>query len=788
MKKTKLLLCLVTSVSLLAGCGGSESPAVPSDWQFDRETAANFEFVQSEILTTDQEDIQILRVSNADLLNDVQILNDDFFVFNYDKLIKEEISDDYYTYNDYKKNSVEVLKEEINSEKNTIDIYFKGHQEIVYGAIFNKDATYGETDNFVYTIPELNALDNSNEINTDNFEKRLLASPDPGEDDTGYIDLINHFGQLCSNIPQEGENLFLIDDGILLAILGIALTCGNWMWSGMTGGNFDNFIHFNEIELRLSDIDAKLNKISSELRGGFSALLLEADKTAIRDMTTAIANFKTNFVQKINDFSRILADDFASMFRKTCLEDHKYDYSLIYDKTPEGKYYVRSRLSKNTTAPAHKLTGTVGVTNSLEYLRKTDNRIDEGFTKEFFKDIKASINESLCPPGRTVENVGTDIFGFIVEDFIQRVFSDIGNKDRAQNFRNLIINYIEQLYETDLAIVSTYVNRCKLSYNFAGEAQRIFQNNLAYLMLNLEKNAAFVQMVCRFTKGDGKVEELDLKDKYLKARKFIKQTYEDVKSLPSNYCFRDGQKWSTKFFSLVDDVPGPQYEKRKSFTHNLKTYEITPAKSYYRFGNKTEYNRGEHPWANPISIKAVTARFGAQKASGILNKDIDLLRYLRSVPGLLSSDANRMLPAYQTEYGNSEPNSNVVRIFADISKRAVGPNEKGAPIQVVAQGDKPNRPLFHLGDQLGYKQSDNKKVLDQYWKNAVFYTSDLVDVDGVYRDQVDLFMCCDYLQSDPAWRNDEIWAFSGYWRYYSGYDYKWHTSREFFGLGIEVSK
>ena len=123
MKKMKFVLCLAMSVSFLAGCGES----VPSDWQYSFEDAANFNIVDSEILKTDDNNVKILRIMHSEILAD-EIKDDDFLIFDYDSLIKDDPSEGYFSYQDIKGCSVKSIKHEVNEDDYTIDVYFEGNQ------------------------------------------------------------------------------------------------------------------------------------------------------------------------------------------------------------------------------------------------------------------------------------------------------------------------------------------------------------------------------------------------------------------------------------------------------------------------------------------------------------------------------------------------------------------------------------------------------------------------------------------------------------------------------------
>lgn len=757
MKKMKILLALSMPISFLAGCANS----TPSDWQFKKDDMNDFIEVNSEILQTDNENEKILRITNAELLNE-EIKDDDFMIFNYEKLIESEPADEYYSYQNFKSSSVKAIKKVVSADNSTIDVYFEGNDEEVYGAIFNKDATYDG--GFLYTVPELNASNNNKEKDLDRFERELLESPNPKPDETGYIDVINHFGVLCSKIPQEGENEFLW--GVFIGIVSLILAIINTVKGNIEkyGKLPPNFHYFNEIQNRLNLIDTKLNNISSQLTSGFSDLLLAADKEAVASCTRWIGSFKSGYLQPIGDFCRWIESRVYDTFKTHASGGSISMLQVKYANDPEGKLCRIGLLAPNEIKPDATSQGSIQFINAKKYL-DTYGRVDEKFVENFGEDIFNSIKPKdgnfPLPPGITQENLTSDILLTIIEDSIKESFTDPLNKDKLESFRDLIINYTESLYETDMKVVDNYVKRCELSYNFGAEAERSLRNNLAYLLFDLERNTALTQMVCRVS---GITESSELTAKYLLARNYIKEAYKSVKNLPSNLCFRDGQKWGTKLFEFRDNIAGGPYAKRKAFSHSLLTYEIVPSDK--REGKRVEYDKNAHPWTSSIALKAATARYIA-----ITNRSISMLDYFRQIPGLISQGSNRLIDAYVKWYSKE----NVVQFLGDFGNRNAA-NDVGRQIRCVARGDEPNHPKFRVGDDYIYKNVKDTK--DICWYNATCYTADAIDAYGTFTSQKDLIFYCDYIETSKWWINDEIWSFNGRTR----------AGIEVFGLGIEVTQ
>lgn len=765
MKRMKFVLCLAMSVSFLAGCGNS----TPSDWQYTREDAALFIVVDSELLQTDNENENILRITNASLLND-EIKDEDFMVFNYEKIRESEPADDYYSYQAIKANSVKAVKHELSEDGYTIDIYFEGDDEGLYGAIFNKDATY--TGEFLFTVPELNTRDNDNEKDIDQFERELLESPNPKPDGYNYIDLISHFGQLCNKIPKEGENFA----GIALSLAALTLAVYNFMKGLLTDVALPpNFHRFAELNNRLNLIDSKLNAISGTLTKILTTLQLEFDKTAVENCTRDIGDFQKYFVKPMEGCIRNYGDGLALAFKEMALNGTHV--KVPYAKGDDGQFHRVPVLSKET--PTDSSEGDIKFNNAKKYLDETGGRVDENFFKKVNEDISASVKdltgEFPVPAGLTKERVANDITETIIENHLKTYFSDPKNFDESRDFRNIVMAYIDQFYEQNVEVVARYVKRCELTYNFSVEAERSLRNNLAGLMFDLEKNAAFAQMVCRFS---GVPEEY-LTTKYIAARDFIKAAYQRVKNLPSSFCFRNSQKWETKLFAFSDSVPGDPQEKRKTFTHQLKTYQVIPSSALW--GYREEYDTTAHPLADSVTLQTATARFIALKATKDIDENVNLLDYFRKIPGLISAGSNRLIEHYAWAMGKE----NVVRLIGNTDTRFISNSETGMFIKCVAQGDKPNNPIFHLDCDYKYKDPTLTRARDTCWYNGTYYTADMIDENGVFTNKKDLIFYCDYHETSIGWLNQEYWAFSGTFVY--RYNGNLQYSLYHYGLGVETT-
>ncbi|MCQ2796167.1 MAG: hypothetical protein MJ213_02510 [Bacilli bacterium] len=766
MKKMKILLALSMPISFLAGCANS----TPSDWQYTKADTDKFNVVNSEILQTSNENEKILRITNAELLNE-EIKDEDFIIFNYEKLIESEPAVDFYSYLNFKSSSVKVIKKEFN-EDYTIDVYFEGGDEDLYGAIFNKSATYGN--DFVVSLPELNSSNNANEKELDKFERELLESPNPEKKD-GYIDLISHFDQLCRKIPNEGgENSVTIFLSLVALTLALYAFARNFYIDDSLPANFH---YFNDLQNRLNNIDIKLNNISNMLVEILGAIQLLDDKTAVANCTKNIKDFKNDYVEPIGNHYRNFGDGLAFLLKDMAIKGAHVE--VPYAKGDDGKYYRVPVLSKDTPTQISK--GDIKFDNAKKYLDEHESRFDDEFVKKCGEDILASIKNTddafKIPEGLNNKNVATNIFETIVENYFKELFTNSEMLETSQAFRNAVLNYMDQLYAQDKAIVANYVTRCKLSYNFGAEAERSLRNNLAYLMFDLERNATFAQMVCRFSG----VPEEKLTDKYIDARNCIKAAYQSVKNLPSNYCFRNNQKWETKLFAFADKVPDPQEDDtRKSFTHSLQTYDIVPHK-LQDLGDYVEYNKDAHKWVDTVTLKGATARYNA-----ITGKKISMLDYFRQIPGLVNPNSNKLIGKNVQEYGSV----NILRFIGDFGTRAATDKDKNTLLTVVAKGGKrPYSPFFQFGDTVTYKTDHFGKCKDEHWVNGTFYTADVFDAkNGDMTVKKDLTMYCDYLETHWWWHGDEFWAFSGLLDYTEAHGGKtMMTSRKVFGLGIETT-
>ncbi len=621
------------------------------------------------------------------------------------------------------------------------------------------------------------------------FEKELLESPDPKPDESGYIDLVAHFGRLCNKIPNEKLTNNVGSDpidwnwwgnfaGCFLAVLGIVLTIAQWIWAISKLDYYENLFIFNEINGKLADIDSKLTNISSSLVNNFSALLLKADLEEIRSYTTNIGNFKSDYVQPIADFGRNLNDVLENKFKKMAIDetlDVEIPYMKYKEKISGDKYAMKlspiSKIAPKGIPVEFEKFVILRFTKSKKYI-SSGQPVDEKFIKEFKQDILDSI-KGQNPDGLTEEEFASDVFGVILENTLQTLFCNSEKTLELEALRDLVINYIKQLYSDDLAIVSKYVNRCKLSYNFASETEKPLRTTLASSLFELERNAALAQLVCRLS---GDVNELELVDEYLKGRKCIKDAYKNIKNLPSNYCFRDEMKWETKFFRFDDKVDTHnQGTNISSFTHTLQTRIIKFNKNN-KYGTLETYDRKAHPWADSISLKSMTARYAA-----ITKKSISLLDYLYSVPKLINPESNKMLSPYCAYYGKKQ----ICCLLGDFSTRfATEAQDKGKILYCVSKGAKPRSKYFYINTPYEYLNSHKKEC----WKNGTFYTADFIDMDnGNFINQKDLIMYCDYLEDHELWNTAENFAFSGGITYTHPVSKQTRHETYAFGLGIEVA-
>ena len=774
-KKLKLLFISTMTISFLTGCGEK----VPESWQFGENDFEKFQVVDSELCQTSDSKIKTIKIRQAELL-DEQIDDDDFFVFDFNSMSQSETKEKYYTYHDFSSHQVKVIKKEVNYDDFTLNISFEGSDEGIFGAIFNKDATLNG--NFILTIPESNILANSRSQELDEFEKRYLNSPAPTPDKSGYVDLVSYFGLLNLKKPTNNEVPVLNDiavglgiAGLVVGIVGILVTIGNWIWSAVGRYDTTNLNNMNEINGRLTNIDKKLNGISTMLKEQFAAILIQADKTAIESYTNSIGKFNTDYVLPIGNFYRNLQDDLIVKFRDS-IKDGGKNVALSYLRAEDGYLYPISRLSTNAKAEFTTEASLI-FEKSAKYLNDF-NRVDEGLVKSLKEDIVDRVKTGVFPSPQGVDQdtFASDIFNRLLEDFLIDIISK-KDKSEIQNFRNLVINYITCLYANDVVAISKYVNRCKLSYNFGYEARQSLQTTLATSLYQLDRNAVFAQTICRFSAEKG-IDEAELTSVYLQARKYITDTYKEISNIPDNYCFRNNAKWEAKLFAFKDKAVTINPGWKSTFSHSLVTKQIIYHKGW-NFGEQIEYNKAEHPWVDSITLKTATARYFVFKNSGEIPNNLSLLDYFRKVPGMVNPDANRMIEPYAAEYHRE----NVYRFMGDFSTRVAEDKDNGKKLQCTAKGDDPHNAYFTLWSLYGYKGS--QKV--ENWRNGTFYTADTVNADsGAFTSNSDLLMYCDYLHYQSPWVHAENYAFSGAYEYYNPWAQKTLFSDSAYGIGIEV--
>lgn len=769
MKKLKIVLSLSILISLLSGCGNP----VPEDWQYTKEEAKDFTYVNSELLPVeDVEGIQLLRLYSAELLCR-EFEDDDLLIYDFDKLSKIDNGEDgYYTYENYRNTSVKIEGIDFDWDENTVDVFFDGEPDGMYGVIFNKSAC--ADGGFLYSVPELNAIDNSKAKSLDQFEEDLLASPEPQKED-GYYDLVTHYGSLYLEMPKEGENFLSVTAmGIIIGVVTLVLGIGNFIWS-IFQGNMANYHYFNELNNRLAIIDGKLNTLTNNLTNLFSTLLLKADMDEIKSYTENIAFFKRECVEPITNFTNKIMDDISD-FLKSSSSNGSIDVEIKYKKNKRNEFVPISKLDPDDTTVEFSKNVKINFTQSKDYLSKY-NRIDNHFRDLYYADIVKSIEKDV-PTGFTKDKFATDIIGVLFENRIFTTFSNPDMFTAIGDFRDLVINYCVSLYKVDfLEIINKYISRCKLTCNFGFEARKYARSCCASLLTELERNAALAQLLCRIS--GGVVGEYTLVDEYLAARRAIIKAYGDVKKIPTNLCFRDGRVWEAKMLALQDKVKCFDYGTGKStFSHSPNFQEVImgPTGSYQK-----DYDKNAHNLADSLRLKAVSARYFAEKLSrGRETFYPSFIDYFRSIPGLINGDVNRLIASHVTEY--SKPN--VYRIFGDFSNRMATDADWGTDLVCDQKGlNYKKGQYFNINGYYKYKEGHDPAC----WRNGGFYTADIIDgTTGSFINKKDLIMYCDYLEDHSYWSKSgaENFAFCGVITY--KHNGEWKT-RFAFGLGIETT-
>ncbi|MCQ2743086.1 MAG: hypothetical protein MJ239_07380 [Bacilli bacterium] len=734
-KKASICLSSMIAICALGSCGNGGN-----EWKYTKETMSEFVDLKGSILNRQETDYNDYYIdTNFEYFKDA-ITASDLKVFNYTK-INEEIAsgktDDYLSYDLITKYQASVKEVKKVNDGQDIKITFSGNDDDIYGVLVWGTGSTLNTP-IISLAGESSNAHEANTVQTE-FEEKYINSEEPSWDKAKIA--LNLLGNICSM-------LLGYKDGSASAIGGGVFGLINLLGDTFIGESGPTLI---DVINKLNEISKKIDAISEKITMNHNQLLEELvrtqaqiDQVLLNGYETNITSFNTDFIMPINDFKRNLTDFVSQRLKEFVKENQTID--LYYSKDSSNQWEHHS-VSDSTEGLTQFRINLDDFKYSKAFLSDHGNVVCHGFVDEFKKDIDSAVGKATSKP----EGMTDRIFGdHILEQVFESIIRDRFYNDHAGSLevKNKAINFIYRISGKDSkSIVEAYVERIKYMFNFAVEGKDMYRSLLSNLLLQLDINATLGSAACRYAEIDQK----DLGEAYLEARKVIVDTYKNLSKLNDNYCYQTKNSVDGHFYKVRDFAGFTSTGNHPDFKHYIELRKTV----YYPKDEKTMFEAEErledHNFINSADNIRMSTRWKLMLENGLSDKK-SFVEYLTAAGAIDVQGLNGFKNLVKTGYISKDDK---MRIFAGgLSSRKLEDSDRDLKLTCIEKGGPDGSNYFEVDKQYNYKGVHSGDCWSGMIYEGTFLDGTTGTIDNNYK------KVCAYARYDEEhwyWRNYEHW-------------------------------
>lgn len=752
MKRNKITSLVITSLALsltasLSSCANTQS----KKWAYTKEEMSNFLSMNALLNQNEDKTISFSADTDVKIFNDT-IDNDDVIVFDIDK-VKQELKNsnkDYADYDVLKKASVNILNIKNLDEQDGFNITFEGNNDSLAkqkGAISNSETTnnYGmllhssitTANNFVMVNKYQENKSSSNDPQA-SFEENYVSKGMTWEDGGKFtLELISNVAMIL--VGAASENPAAISSGIFGIFTSIADNFGV-----KEATIKDVMDKLKEVDTKIDDLSKKIDKNTQLLADEIVRVGANVDQANLNILNVTLNDFATNSVGKINNFNRNLADELNNYYKDFVTKSN--NIKLVLTKNSKGAYTSTPLTELNESSNYNFEVGLTDFTNAKNHLAQNNNIVQTGFVDELKKDIlNALANNKNVPSDLKADDLANFIQVRIIENFYKSYFST--HKDKAQELRNLMIEYAERLSGINgkTSIINTYISRLQYMYNFQSEIKPLIRSIFTNLLKTLDVNTAIATQACVFAEYDSSELEKD----YKSTRQLIQTTYTENSKKADSYSFitsstLEGGFYSSKYTTTYSN-PGNECSLKVNF--ETKKLELNGA----TVSNVSD-DLSKHNTISEISHSKISTRWNLLMKTGSISTNSDYIHYLQSA-NVISSKA---IEAAEFMISMKNIDSSCYRILtSDRAERDLNSSDSSLKLNCVGKGN-PSGDYFNLNSEYNYKGKNDASC----WAGKTFEGKFISANNGTSLGTQKIASWARYAESHWYWNNDEYWSFT----------------------------
>lgn len=741
MKNTKRInacLSLIIASSLLGGCGTKEDK-----WNYSREDFPLFIKYKGLLKHLEGKKYSYsISLGKGRVKESVKA--DDLILFNTTDATKKmnELKKEYLDYETLSSSSIKIENFKVENNSN-INFTFEADSKVnSYSVLLNKNATtfgnFVAVDNFM--TKELFSDSSEDVIKERNY---INSEYEESEEVNFFFEIISNLG--TSIIGGLTDNPVSVWSGIIGILQTLATSFGS-------SASIADVLHLLiETEQKIDDLSNKIDRNTEQLADEIIRTQAEIDKDLLEELNSQITGFVSDTVSKINDFNRSFADEVGDAY-KNYISSGSLDVKLHIEKNEKGEYSC-TPLAQLDESDINLVIHITDFANSSKFLKDHGNIVEKGFTDEFNKDLDAAIaKESGVPSDLDKEILSKFVQGMISEMIAKAYYSNPDNKSKAQNLRDIVINYCDRLSGADggKAILQSYVERLGLMFNFGSEIKESVTHICANLLFRLQTNVARASQALLYAELSSE----ELREHFLIAQDKIKEVHQNVMDLSDEYSFAIKTNLTSYFIKtgfnayFTNKGNEPSYHADlyiKNLIGNGEGGEVKEENSSY----------DKHHILNYIDHLKVATRLNLMKSFVEDLKDTVYIDYLQS-RNIISHET---YSAYQYVAHSEESFEDGYRFLGgDLVTATLSLSDSGYGLYCNDNGNPGGATYFRTGYWFNYGTQRDGSC----WSGTT-YTSTIIDANsGQAIGNQKIFGYAKYFEDHWYWRNVEAWAFMSY--------------------------
>ncbi len=740
MKKNKTVALLTVLLALsfsssLTSCSDKEA----EKWAYSKDDMTRF--MSMDAVQKDNADKTITFSADTDVpIFDETIDMDDVIAFDVNEVKREleKSGKDYADYSVLKKASVDVVDVKNLEDQDGFHITFKGESDSSSDYAMLLHSSVSTSDNYVMVSRFVDKGNTGNKDPQAEFEETYVTKAATWEDGGKFMfDVVTNVAVMIAGGASGNPAAFM--SGLFGIVSAVGETCSDK--DATIKGVMDLL---KETDRKVEELSNKIDRNTQLLQDEIVRVNANVDQANLNTLNLAINDFANNALSPINTFNRNLADALGEYYKDFITKPEKIKLALY----KSGDAYGSTPLFDLTESSEYNFEITLNdFTNAKKFLSSSGNIVKNGFVAELSKDIDSALSSATnIPDGVSKDTLNDFIRSRIIENFTKEYFS--ANKDKAQTYRNLMIEYAERIsgLKGKVSYLSSYLSRLQFMYNFQGEIKSEIRAFCASLLKTLDTNTAFATQACYYAGYDYD----ELSTVYKSTRELIQNFYQNNVKEEDSYSFITQSALTGGFYQSKYNTSFSNLGNECSLKVTFQTQKVEMKDGAIV---RTDEEISKHSGISESNHLRISTRWNLLRKTGsISDVNEDYIHYLSS-NSVIPSEA---IEACEFLYSAKLASESSYRILSNNrNERDLNGSDSSLKMKCVGRGN-PNGDYFNLDQDYNYRSLQESSC----WSGKTFEGSFISASSGSSLGTEKIASWAKYNESHWYWKNDEHWSFT----------------------------